>query len=92
MWTVAFWKGAGERAIKTFFQTFVAVAIVGVGAEAVGATAGLLDIAWVDAASVALTATILSIATSIGNTDFTAGYNPTVEIDGGVVKRAMLRD
>lgn len=73
MWTVAFWKGAGERAIKTFLQTFTAVAIVGVGADAVGATAGLLDVAWLDAASVALTATILSVGMSAGNADFTAG-------------------
>ena len=85
MWTKSFWKGAGERAVKTFLQTFVAVAITGVGAEAIGATAGLLDIAWLDAASVALVATILSLATSIGNSEFTAGY-------GEPVGRRALRD
>lgn len=73
MFTKQFWKGAGERAIKTFVQTFVAVAIAGVGAEAVGVTAGIMDINWLDALSVALLATILSGATSIGNADFTAG-------------------
>ena len=80
MWTIAFWKGAGERAVKTFLQTFVAVAITGVGAEAIGATAGLLDIAWLDAASVALVATILSVGTSVGNADFTAGYDQRVKV------------
>jgi len=87
MWTIAFWKGAGERAVKTFLQTFVAVAIAGVGADAIGATAGILDIAWVDAASVALVATILSVATSIGNADFTAGYDQSVSTG-----RRALRD
>lgn len=89
MWTKAFWKGAGERAVKTFLQTFVAVAITGVGAEAVGATAGLLDIAWLDAASVALVATILSVATSIGNADFTAGYDAPVEVKPLSGRRAL---
>lgn len=73
MWTADFWKGAGERALKTFLQTFVAVVVAGVGAEAVGVTAGLLDVSWLDALSVAALATVLSIATSVGNSDFTTG-------------------
>lgn len=68
-----FWKGLGERAVKTFFQTFVAVAVASVGADAVGVSAGILDLNWVDAGSVALLATILSGATSVGNADFVAG-------------------
>lgn len=73
LWTTAFWRGAGERALKTWFQTLVAVLVAGVGADAVGLTAGLLDVGWLDAASVATLAAILSVATSIGNADFTAG-------------------
>lgn len=75
--TTQFWQGATERAIKTFFQTFVAVAIAGVGADAVGLSAGLLDVSWLDALSVAGLATLLSVATAIGNADNTAkvGHN-----------------
>ena len=73
IWRGDFWRGAGERAIKTFVQTFVAVVIAGVGADAVGATAGLLDVSWLSALSVAALAAILSLGTSVGNADFTAG-------------------
>lgn len=77
MLTKTFWKGAGERAVKTFFQVFVAVLVAGVGSEAIGVTAGISDVSWLDALSVAALATLLSVATSIGNADFTAG-----EFDG----------
>ena len=69
MWTLAFWKGAGERAIKTFFQTFVAV----VGVTGIGVSIGIGEVDWLAAASVAAVATVLSVATSIGNSSFTAG-------------------
>lgn len=65
MFTLAFWKGAGERAIKTFAQALVAV--IGTGAL------GILDVDWASALSVAGLATIVSVLTSIGNADFTAG-------------------
>ena len=74
--TLAFWKGALERALKTAMQTFVAVLIAGVGAEAVGVSAGILQADWLTALSVAALATVLSVATSIGNADFTAGVEP----------------
>lgn len=65
MWTASFWKGAGERAIKTFFQTFVAL---------IGTSAVLVqDVNWLMIVSGSVLATILSLATSIGNADFTAG-------------------
>jgi len=76
LWTKRFWKGVFERAVKTFFQTFVAVCTLMVGAEAVGVDAGLASLNWLDALSVATFATILSIGTSIGNADFTAGVEP----------------
>lgn len=75
IWTLSFWKGTAERAIKTAFQTFVAVIIGGFGVEAIGVSAGLLDVSWLDALSISALATILSVATSIGNAEFTAGAN-----------------
>lgn len=72
--TAAFWKGAFERALKTLLQTFAAVVIAGVGADAVGVSAGLLDVSWLDALSVAGLAAVLSLATSVGNAEFTAGF------------------
>jgi len=71
MWTLAFWKGLGERAIKTFAQSGVAAATVGVTGNAMGVT----DINWLQVLSIAALATILSAATSIGNADFTAGVS-----------------
>lgn len=72
IWTKPFWKGALDRAIKTFFQTFVAVVTFAVGADAIGLSAGLFDVPWLDALSVAALATLLSIATAVGNADNTA--------------------
>lgn len=70
IWTVAFWKGAGERAIKTFFQTFVAL---------IGTTAVLLqDVDWLLILSGSALAAVLSIATSLGNASFTAGKEPVI--------------
>lgn len=65
IWTVAFWRGAGERAIKTFFQTLVAL---------IGTSAVILqDVDWPYIASGSVLAAILSLATSIGNAEFVAG-------------------
>ena len=79
LWTTAFWRGAGERALKTFAQALVAV--IGVGAV------GLLDVDWRGALSAATLATVISLLTSIGNADFTAGQTPVIiEHDGGVTE------
>lgn len=68
IWSKAFLQGLGERALKTFFQTFVAL----IGTSAVVLT----DVDWTLVLSGSLLATILSVATSIGNADFTAGVQP----------------
>ena len=79
IWSSAFWRGATERAVKTFAQALVAV--IGVGAV------GLLNVDWIGAISAALLATVISLLTSIGNADFTAGQTPVVvEHDGGVTE------
>ena len=55
--TAAFWKMAGERAIKTVAQS--ALAFLGSG------TVGLFEINWCNLSSVVLGAGLLSILTSI---------------------------
>jgi hypothetical protein len=72
LWTSAFWKGAGERAIKTFAQAAVAV----IGAE----TVGLLNVDFAGLASVAGLAALVSVLTSIGNADFVSGEVEVVTV------------
>jgi hypothetical protein len=76
IWTVAFWKGAGERALKTFFEVFVPTTIVALGATA----EGVLDAwtaPWLAALQtgfgLALGAVAISVLISLGNANFTAG-------------------
>ena len=63
--TPAFWRGAAERAIKTFCQSLLAVLATG--------AVGILDVDWVGALSAAALATLVSLLTSISQPDFTAG-------------------
>lgn len=72
IWTIDFWRGCGERALRTFFQTFVA--LIGVGA------AGFQDVDWLLVLSGSGLASLLSVATSIASADFVAGA-PYVEIE-----------
>ena len=53
----AYWNFAGERAVKTVAQ--VALATIGVTA------AGLLDVDWVQVASVSALAGVMSLLTSV---------------------------
>lgn len=61
MFTKTFWKDATERAIKTFAQTLVALLSVAVAAP-------IWDLNWTEALGVSLTATALSLLTSIAGT------------------------
>lgn len=63
--TPAFWKGAAERAVKTFAQALLGVLM--------GGATGILDVDWLAALSVAGLATVVSLLTSISTPDFTAG-------------------
>lgn len=65
LWTKEFWKGAGERAIKTFGEALLAV--IGVGGL------GFLDIDWASALSVSGVAALASVLLSITNPEFVAG-------------------
>ena len=51
------WKAAGIRAVKTFFQAFVAT---------IGTSAVLSEVDWKMVASTATLAAIISLATSLG--------------------------
>lgn len=62
MFTLAFWKDAIERALKTAAQT--AVALIGTG------MVGILDVDWTQIASVSAVAALLSVLTSIGSDPF----------------------
>lgn len=65
IWTIEFWRGAGERAIRTFAQAAAAMLAAG--------TVGVLDVDWIAVLSVALLAALMSGFTSVGNADFVAG-------------------
>lgn len=56
--TVAFWKSAGERAIKTAAQAAIAI----LGADQL---VSAVDVSWTEVGGVALFAGILSVLTSI---------------------------
>lgn len=59
MFTVSFWKDAGERSIKTFAQVAVSFLVIG--------TTGVLDVDWVQVASISGVAALASILTSIAS-------------------------
>ncbi|WP_285120196.1 holin [Lactococcus petauri] len=59
MFTKTFWKDTAERAVKTFAQSMAAVLTAGV--------TGVLDVDWINALSVSLLATLVSILTSVGS-------------------------
>lgn len=71
IWSKAFWQGAGERAVKTFAQAFVAVFGVGTAVEVGGVT--LSGETWLLALVSGLAAAFLSVCTSIASPGFTAG-------------------
>jgi len=70
MFTLAFWKAAGERAAKTTAQTAAALLT--------GNAVGLLDVDWVALGSVAGLAGVVSILTSIGSDAITGGTGPSL--------------
>lgn len=57
MWTIVFWRGAAERAVKTFAQSVLAT--LGVGAT------GLVHADWLGAVDVGALGAVLSVLTSL---------------------------
>lgn len=68
--TAAFWKAAFERAVKTVAQS--AVALITANAT------GLLDVDWIQLASVSGLAGLVSILTSVGSDALTSGTGPSL--------------
>lgn len=81
--TAAFWKGAAERAVKTFAQALLGVLM--------GGATGILDVDWLAALSVAGLATVVSLLTSISTPDFTAGA-PTPDTPDDYEPRHRVAD
>ena len=57
MWSVEFWKTAGERAARTFAQVLLSLIVVG--------ETGFMDVDWVQAGSVAGLAALASVLMSV---------------------------
>lgn len=76
-----FWKGAGERAGKTFLQ--VGVATLGISAGATYSGEAALHLPWETALVTAFLSALLSLVTSLLNPSFTAGTTtvPTAAVD-----------
>lgn len=71
IWSLAFWKGAAERAIKTAAQVLAAVFVVGVP---------ILDVDIAGAVGLVATAVVASLLTSILSADFVAGVPDAVAL------------
>lgn len=69
IWTLAFWKAATERGVKTFAQAFAALLVA--------AGTGLLETDWTTSLSVAGMAAVISLLTSIGS-DAVTGSGPSL--------------
>lgn len=58
MWTSFFWKDTAERALKTLAQALIATLAVGTP---------IWDLDWAASVGIALTATVVSVLTSIAS-------------------------
>lgn len=77
IWTLGFWKGAVERAVKTAAQAGLAFFIVG--------ETGIADVDWQTVGGVAAVAAIASVLTSLASAPFGPANTPSLVWDGDVV-------
>ena len=77
IWTVGFWKGVCERAVKTAAQTAVAFFVVG--------ETGVADVDWATIGGISLVAAIVSVLTSLASAPFGPEGTPSLVWDGDVV-------
>lgn len=78
MWTVGFYKGLVERAVKTAAQAAVAFFVVG--------ETGVADVDWATVGGVAVVAAIASALTSLASAPFGPEGTPSLVWDGEVVE------
>jgi hypothetical protein len=76
MWTLGFWKGCVERAVKTAAQAGLAFFIVG--------ETGVADVDWATVGGVAAVAAIASVLTSLASAPFGPAGTPSLVWDGDV--------
>lgn len=74
LWTLAFWKGALERALKTLAQALIAA----VGTERLG----ILELDWPQIFSLGATAAVLSLLMSVVSAPFGPTGTPSLVDDG----------
>lgn len=74
MWTAAFWRGAGERAIKSGAQ---ALLLVFLG----DSTLNVINIGWPEALAMAGTAVLISVLTSVVSAPFGPEGSPSLVKD-----------
>ena len=77
MWTIGFWRGAAERAIKTAAQAGLAFFVVG--------ETGVADVDWQTVGGVSLVAAIASVLTSLASAPFGPANTPSVVWDGDFI-------
>lgn len=77
IWTLGFWKGAFERAVKTAAQTAVAFFVVG--------ETGVADVDWENIAGISLVGAIVSVLTSLASAPFGPENTPSLVWDGDIV-------
>lgn len=70
MFDLDFWKASAERALKTFIQVLVA----GLGTAQIG----VLDLAWEQSLSLAASAAVLSLLTSLGSANLGSSAGPSL--------------
>ena len=92
----AFWAGCAERAVKTFAQSAVGLALAAMGAQSVPAGKELLDASSALTGSsilsilyAALIPTVLSVLTSVSNPSFVAGSESHVERAAAAAEKSL---
>lgn len=74
MWTVIFWKAAGERALKTAASALLVI---------FGGGVGLLDVDWQPALLGVLAMTVASLLTSVASTGVGDSGSPSLVDESG---------